>query len=91
MFTDTLITLCITVAGLIAFAVVMARWEKAAISAMGVPDHFQVKGLEAMIDRARHEVHIFVEGRERTFRAPLGHLVVEHKVGTVTLAHEKRP
>ena len=91
MFTDTLITLCITVAGLIAFAVVMARWEKAAISAMGVPDHFQVKGLEAMIDRARREVHIFVEGRERTFRAPLGHLVVEHKVVTVTLAHEKRP
>ncbi|WP_250634267.1 hypothetical protein [Pinirhizobacter soli] len=91
MFTDTLITLGITVAGLVAFAVVMGCWEKAAIAAMVVPDYFQVKGLEANIDRARHEVRITVEGHARFFRAPLGHLVVEHKVETVTLAHEKRP
>lgn len=91
MSPDILITLGATVAGLIAFAVVMRRWEKAAITAMGAPDHFLIKGFEANIDRARREVHISVEGYARAFRAPLGHLVVEHKVETVTLAHEKRP
>ena len=50
-----------------------------------------MKGFEASIDRARKEVRISVEGHEWVFRAPLGHLVVEHKVETVTLAHEKRP
>lgn len=90
MFTDTLIILGIGVAGLFAFTLIMRRWEKAVIKAMGATDHFQVKGFEADIDRARHEVQISVEGR-RVFCAPLGHLVVEYKVETVTLAHEKRP
>ena len=85
MSTDTLIVLGAVVVGLIAFAVVMGRWEKAIRAAMGTLDHFQVKGFEASIDRARREVHIFVEGHARFFRAPLGHLVVEHKVETVTL------
>jgi len=80
------IPLSITIAGLIALFVM--RRENAA---MATTDHFHIKGIEAKIDRARCEVHIFVEGRDRPFRAPLGHLVVEHKVGTVTLAHEKRP
>lgn len=88
---DMLIILGSSVAGLIAFAVVMGRWEKAAKAAMATAGHFQVKGLEATIDRARHEVRVFVEGHERVFRAPLGYLVVEHKVEIVTLAHEKRP
>ncbi|WP_250623724.1 hypothetical protein [Pinirhizobacter soli] len=91
MPTDTLITLSVAVAGLIAFAVFMGRWEKAIKAGMATADHFRVKGLEASIDRARHEVHIFVEAHDRFFRAPLGHLVAEHTVETVTLAHEKRP
>ena len=91
MSTDTLIALGAVVAGLIAFAVFMGRWEKAIKVAMGAVDHFQVKGFEASIDRARREVHIFVESQAQVFRAPLGHLVVEHKVETVALAHEKRP
>ncbi|HMH67692.1 MAG TPA: hypothetical protein VK519_07220 [Pinirhizobacter sp.] len=91
MSTDTLITLGASVAGLITFAVVMGRWEKATIAAMGAADHFQVKGFEATIDRARNEVHICVEGHARIFRAPFGHLVVEHKVETTAVAHEKRP
>jgi hypothetical protein len=91
MSIDALIALGVAVAGLIAFAIAMGRREKAAIRAMGVADHFQVKGFEAHIDRARREVHIMVEGREGPFCAPFGHLVVEYKVETVTLAHEKRP
>ena len=91
MPTDTLLVLGAAFAGLIAFAVVMARWEKAAKAAMATLDHFQVKGFEANIDRARNEVHISMEGYGRIFCAPLGHLVVEHKVETVTLAYEKRP
>ena len=38
----------------------------------------------------RNEVHIYVDGH-RTFCAPLGHLVVEHTVVTVAVAHEKKP
>jgi hypothetical protein len=91
MSIDTLVVLGATVVGLIAFAVVMGRREKAAIAAMGATDHFQVKGFEATIDRARNEMHISVEGHARAFCAPLGHLVVEHKVETVAVAHEKRP
>jgi hypothetical protein len=91
MPTETLLVLGAACAGLIAFAVVMARWEKAAKAAMATLDHFQVKGFEANIDRARNEVHISMEGYGRIFCAPLGHLVVEHKVETVTLAYEKRP
>jgi len=91
MFTDTLMVLGVVVASLIAFASVMGRREKAAIKAMGAADHFQVKGFEANIDRARREVHISVEGHARFFCAPLGHLVVEHKVETIAVAHEKRP
>lgn len=90
MSTDALITLGAAIAGLIAFAVVMGRWEKAAKAAMATAGHFQVKGLEAKIDRARHEVQISVEGHGQVFRAPLGHLVVEQKVETVTVAHELR-
>jgi hypothetical protein len=90
MPTDTLIVLGVAVAGLIAFALVMGRWEKAIKAAMATADHFRVKGFEASIDRARREVHIFVEGHEQAFSAPLGHLVVEHKVETVAVAHEKR-
>jgi len=91
MSTDTLIALGAVVAGLIAFAVFMGRWEKAIKVAMGAVDHFQVKDFGASIDRARREVHIFEEGHAGIFRAPFGHLVVEHKVETVTVAHEKRP
>src|ERR1700754_463526 len=91
MQTDIFITLGVAVVGLIAFAIVMGRWEKAIRAAMATVDHFRVKGFEANIDRARHEVRVFVEGHEWVFRAPLGHLVVEHKVEIVTLAHEKRP
>jgi hypothetical protein len=91
MSIDIFILIGIVVAGLITFAVVMGRWEKAAKAAMAAAGHFQAKGLEAKIDRARNEVHISVEGHDRVFRAPLGHLVVEHKVETVMLAHEKRP
>lgn len=83
---DVFIPLSITIAGLIALFVM--RRENAALA---TTDHFHVKGLVARIDRARREVHIFVEGRTRPFRAPFGHLVVEHQVDTVTLAHEKRP
>ncbi|HEY4144588.1 hypothetical protein [Pinirhizobacter sp.] len=91
MPTDTLIVLGAVIAGLIAFACVMRRWEKAIKAAMATADRFEVKGLEARIDRARREVCIHVEGHARFFCAPLGHLVVEHKIETVTLAHEKRP
>jgi hypothetical protein len=83
---DVFISLRATIAGLI--ALVMERRENAALAAT---EHFHVKGFAARIDRARCEIHIFVEGHLRPFRAPLGHLVVEHKVETVTLAHEKRP
>ena len=69
MPTDILVTLGFAVAGLIAFAIVMRRWEKAAIAASGAADHFRVKGFEATIDRARSEVHIFVEDHERLFFA----------------------
>jgi hypothetical protein len=85
MVTDTLILFGVTAAGLVAFAVVMGRREKAAITAMGASNHFQVKGFEATIDRARHEVHISVEGHAQVFRAPLGHLVAEHKVETAAV------
>ena len=91
MFTDTLITSGITVAALLAFAVVMGRRQKAANAAMAWVDHFQVKGFEAKIDRARNEVHIFAGGDAPAFRAPLGHLVVEHKVDTTAMAYEKLP
>jgi hypothetical protein len=91
MSTDILIILGAVVVGLIAFAVVMGRWEKAIKAAMATVDHFRVKGFEASIDRARNEVHIFVEDHAWSFRAPLGHLVVEQKVETVAVAHEKRP
>lgn len=89
MTIDTLTTLGVAVVGLIAIAI--GRREKAAIRAMGVADHFQVKSFEANIDRGRREVHIMVEGREGPFSASFGHLVVEYKVETVTLTHEKRP
>ena len=91
MSADTLIVLGAMVLGLTVFAVVMGRWEKAIRAATATVDHFRVKGFGASIDRARHEVRIFVEGHEQVFRAPLGHLVAEHKVETVTLAHERRP
>jgi len=83
---DALLPLSITIAGLIAVFV-----KRRGNAAMATTDHFRVEGLAARIDRARREVHIFAEGHLRPFRAPLGHLVVEHKVETVTLAHEKRP
>lgn len=91
MSNDIILALGITVVGLMAFAIVMARREKAAITAMGATDHFQMKGFEASIDRARREVHIRIEGHARLFCAPFGHLVVEHKVQTLAVAHEKRP
>jgi len=91
MSPDILIILSAVVAGLIAFAIVMGRREKAIKGAMATVDHFRVKGFEASIDRARHEVHIFVEDHAWSFRAPLGHLVVEQKVETVAVAHEKHP
>src|ERR1700754_1566151 len=91
MSADTLIVLGAMVLGLTVFAVVMGRWEKAIRAATATVDHFRVKGFGASIDRARQEVRVFVDGHEWVFRAPLGHLVVEHKVETVTLAHEKRP
>ncbi|WP_250628298.1 hypothetical protein [Pinirhizobacter soli] len=90
MFNDTLIALGITVAGLIAFTVVMGRREKAAIMALGAAGPFRVKSFQANIDRARNEVHISVDGH-RTFCAPLGHLIVEHKVEIIAVAHEKKP
>lgn len=90
MSIDNLLTLCITIAPLIACAVILVRRERAAMKAMGASDHFQVKGFEANIDRVRNEVHIHIDGH-RTFRAPLGHLVVEHKVETIAVAHEKKP
>ena len=91
MSTDTVIVLSAVVVGLVAFAIVMGGWEKSIKATMGAADHFHVKGVEASIDRARHEVRVFVEGHARVFCAPLGHLVVAHKVEAVTLAHEKRP
>ena len=91
MSTDTLLVFDAVVVGLMAFAVVMSRWEKAAITTMGAPDHFLVEGFEASIDRARNEVHISVDGYVRVFRAPLGHLIVQHKVETIAVAHEKKP
>ncbi|HEY4145661.1 hypothetical protein [Pinirhizobacter sp.] len=89
MSTDALIILG-AAAGVIAFAFVMGRWEKAATSAMAAADYFHVKGFEADIDRECHEVHISLDGH-RAFCAPLGHLVVEHKVETTAVAHEKKP
>lgn len=91
MPTDVLIALGAALVVFGAFVLVMGRWEKAVNAAMATADHFQVKGFEASIDRANCEVRICVEVHARIFRAPLGHLVVEHKVETVTVAHEKRP
>jgi hypothetical protein len=91
MFTDTLITSGITVAVLLAFAIVMGRRQKAANASMAWVDHFQVKGFEAKIDRARNEVLISAGGDAPAFRALLGHLVVEYKVETTAMAYEKRP
>lgn len=87
---DILIPLGITIASIIAF-VFLKREEKAVNTAIATADCFHVKGIQAKIDRTRCEVRILVEGCEWIFRSPLGHLVVEHKVETLTLAHEKRP
>lgn len=56
MSLDNFIPLSITIAGLIALLI-----ERRENAAMGATDHFHVKGLEARIDRARREVHIFVK------------------------------
>lgn len=90
MFTDTLITSGIIVTVLLVIAVIGGRRQKAANATMAWVDHFKIKGFEANIDRARNEMHIYVDG-QRVFDAPLGHLVVEHEVETVAVAHEKKP
>lgn len=44
MSIDNLITLCITLAPLVACAILLVHREKATMKAMSASDHFQVKG-----------------------------------------------